>query len=79
MLYFYINDGHIIDWHVGEKVPEIWQPQHSGLPHRFVTMIYADGDELLHIINQFENLPYCKGRSTKWTGEFAKFIFENLK
>lgn len=27
MLVFKLNDGFLIEWHVGEKVPQIWQPE----------------------------------------------------
>lgn len=42
-----------------------------------VTKIYADGDELQLILSRLNNIPHGH-HSTKWKGEWARFIAENL-
>lgn len=59
-------------WYVGTKFPSLIRTED-------VKMVSADGDELMYIINHFVNLPYSKGSVTRWTGEFARFIYENMR
>jgi len=58
-------------WHVGEAKP-------FGADE--VYGIYADGDELEHILYYFENIPKRLGKKTSmtWRNDIAKFIWENL-
>lgn len=41
--------------------------------------VQADGHELNAIAEQFINIAMHNGRVVKWTGETARFIFNNLK
>lgn len=59
-------------WRIGTVFPHHIQTE-------CVQMISADGDELLLIINRFKNIPYTTAQVTRWTGEFARFIYENMK
>jgi hypothetical protein len=79
MLTIVLNDGFEIPWHTGEKIPEIWQAKDPQKPRRFPTDIIADGDELAFILTHFQNLPvFQPGRVQQWSGDFAKFIYNNL-
>ena len=42
-----------------------------------VIEIQADGDELDHILQKFENLPKSNAPVQRWFGDHAKFIFHN--
>lgn len=66
------NDWEIsIGWHVCETKPTLSKGT-------VVTYIQADGDELIFVLNQFDNLPHTKGRVQIWRGIFAQFIYDNL-
>lgn len=40
--------------------------------------VYADGDELETVKNQFSGIPMHNGRTVTWTGETARFIINNI-
>ena len=44
-----------------------------------VVEVQADGDELMHIFNNFTNIPWPNKskRVVVWYGDMAKFIVEN--
>lgn len=79
MLTIIINDRHEINWYVGQKFPELWQPENPHAPRRYVEAVFADGHELEYIRQHFANIPIANGRIVKWNGEMAQFIFDNLK
>lgn len=91
MLYFVTNTGAEIQWHVGNTVPEIFQPKRakehwpSGgekvqLDVNFVVEVQADFTELDYIRAKFKNLPDCPENQTmRWYGETARFIHANLE
>lgn len=41
--------------------------------------LQADGHELDEIRSQFSGIPMTTNRIVNWTGEIARFIFDNLK
>ena len=44
-----------------------------------VADVYADGDELEYIKNNFKNIPICLNKDcNRWYGEIAQFIWNNL-
>jgi len=54
MLTINTTDGHAIEWHVGEPVPEMWGRSKNfdkGLQR--ISFIQADGHELEHIVKLF--------------------------
>ena len=80
MLEIVLNDESEIRWHVGESIPRIWQPENDKLPRRYVDLISASGDELIHIRSTFRGLPDVPGSSiVTWYGDHAKFIYTNLQ
>lgn len=60
------------EWKEGEWFP-IW------IKTERVIMISATEEELKIIQERFSNLPIFKGPYVRWTGEFARFIYENMK
>jgi hypothetical protein len=42
-------------------------------------IVQADGHELEHIKQQFQNIPLTHNRVVRWTGEYAKFIVNNIE
>lgn len=79
MLCIVTNDGYEIGWHVGDKRPEIWQPEDPKKPRRYVATVQADGHELDYIEAHFTNLPMALGtRVVTWEGDLARFIAANL-
>lgn len=89
MLFFTTNTGAEIEWHVGQKKPEIWQPKREKqfwpngeekalLDVNIVVQVYADGDELDHIRKFFKNIPDRMALDMTWFGETARFIHANL-
>jgi hypothetical protein len=82
MLSVILSDNQEFTWHVGEKVPEIWQAKENVFPRppkREVVEIQADGHELERVIETCTNIPLTHGRVVRWFGDHAKFIFHNLK
>lgn len=84
MMIITLSDGSEIQWHVGSKVPEIWQPAAIlKKSHRTVVEIQVDGDELGYVLHNFKNIPLpftIKEKATlRWFGNHAKFIFHNLE
>lgn len=42
--------------------------------------VYATGEELVYVRNNFDNLPFPAGASkVVWKGDFAQFIYDNLR
>lgn len=90
MLVFKTNSGACIEWHVGEKIPVIFQPKRNleywpnGTEKEFpdtiyVVEVYADCHELDLIERQFINLPMPhKSRGGQWFGDMARFIHANM-
>lgn len=105
MLYFTLNNGKTAQWHVGESVPkdllsdrwEAEEEKESGFyvepGHLQVVEVFADSDELTHVLARFENLPKLREttednmttnlivrnfRGTHWFGDHARFIWANL-
>lgn len=74
MLCIYTDDSwnqHSSEWHVGEEKPKA--------EAQFVTSVQADGDELHHILMEFQNLPQSTHKKVvSWYGDHAKFIVGNL-
>lgn len=62
------------EWHIGENSPI----DEATLNGNALFVVYADGDELLWVVEKFSGLPMRSGRSTTWSGEFARFIVSNL-
>jgi hypothetical protein len=60
------------EWHVGEVFPRV-----TVFPRDFIT-IQADGDELQYILSTFQGIPKTTARVVVWTGDFARFIYDNL-
>ena len=46
------------------------------IPH--IERLFATGDELEFIRENFSNIPTRRGNLNIWRGDMAKFIFENL-
>ena len=81
MLYFKTNDNFEIPWHVGQEIPKIWQPQDPEKPRRYVKEIYADGDEMDHIMKLvpgLQELGYFQRRSMTVTGSAALILYALL-
>ena len=73
MLYIKFNNGSDREWHVGRGNKEIKKYSVE------VSSIQADGDELEHIEDKFNNIPTVKSeRVVTWFGDDAKFIVANL-
>lgn len=44
-----------------------------------VVEVHATGEELIHIRNQFDNLPFpASATKVVWKGDLAQFIYDNL-
>ena len=69
MLSFITSQKKEIPWHIGNPCPNIIS----------VIEIQADCDELEYIRRHFTGIPFHTGRVVKWTGEFAKFIYDGIK
>ena len=62
-----------VGWHCGTKTPDL---NHKDDQHAIDVM--ADGDELIYISQQFDNIPITNRKIVRWTGETAQFIMLNL-
>lgn len=83
MMFIVRRGSKLIEWHVGEKVPEdvIVHPGGREEFYRFqdVSEIQADGDELEYIKTNFSHLPMRNHqRIVQWKGALAQFIYDNL-
>ena len=59
-------------WHVGEQ-----SPTHQ-IETSAVTLVQADGDELLYLKQHFKNIPFSDRSVNQWFGDMAKFIAGNI-
>jgi hypothetical protein len=72
MMYIETKCGASIEWHVGEKL-------HENFYDLDVVEVQADGTELIHIQNNFSNVPFHNSKSVqRWFGAMAQFIAHNL-
>ena len=56
MLVILTTDGHEVEWHVGEAVPEIWgQNKNRDKGLQRISFLQADGHELEHIRKLYTN------------------------
>lgn len=89
MLVFQLNTGALIEWHVGEKRPDIFQPKRKAefwpngeekeFPEEnYPVSVTIDGGERYHISHRFMNLPQIAGRIVIYRGDLARFIYDNL-
>lgn len=86
MLYItYKREGYGYDyhtWHIDTKLPEGMKEKLSDSANAEdlsnLVSVYADGDELEWIENNFRNMPVGKGRSTTYFGDMAKMIVAAL-
>jgi len=74
-LYVTTNSSPSLDFphYIGNTYPKFDDPN-------FITTVVevqADSDELERILNKFNNIPYCKSRVVRWTGDYARFILSN--
>lgn len=61
----------VLGWHISEPLPTQKTDE--------IVSVYADEQELSHIIDNFHNLPFNPHkRANVWHGDFAKFIVANL-
>lgn len=61
-------------WYVGQERPNINRFAKSS-----VIKIQADGDELIHIQDGFQNIPYSRLKRVQvWFEPWARFIYDNL-
>ncbi len=61
---------------------EIEKPWHIGCPCPVISRVievHADCDELEYIRRHFTNIPFHTGRTVKWSGDFAWFIYQGIK
>ena len=106
MLYFVLNNGETAGWHIAQRVPSIeleddWEQENEpgdvqafNRERLYVVEVFADSDELTHILRQFDNLPRLKEttddnattnlivrnmRGTRWFGDHARFIHANMR
>lgn len=76
MLHFIFMNGQGRQWHVGQPLPSRPVPDSGG----DVKEIQADGDELLHIRQMFDNIPIVKDAViARWPAPWAEFIYCNLR
>jgi hypothetical protein len=69
MLRFTESDGTDHRWTVGQPRPLFGE----------CTEVWANGEELVFIRNNFDNLPFPAGaKQVVWRGDFARFIHDNL-
>lgn len=64
------------EWFVGKQLRTFI---YDHIEH--VTHVTASGDELLYVLQRFEELPRLRGNPTTrhtWYGDHAKFILDNL-
>jgi hypothetical protein len=72
MLYIRTKQGGCIEWQVGEKL-------HVNFHDIEAVEVQADGTELIHIQNNFSNIPFHNSNSfQRWFGAMAQFIAHNL-
>jgi len=78
-------EGQEIEWHIGEKVPDMWGfagREHDALQR--ISSITADGDELGHIREIFHSrgthftVPMPNKPVSRWYGDIARTIYLNL-
>lgn len=71
-------EGSAMEWHEGESTDVIRRRAPE------TRCVLADGDELLHILYRFQNLPRISPEAKRqlgpwsWFGDHAKFIVGNL-
>ncbi len=68
------REPHHYSWHVGDR-----RPTKNHYPFEDVTEVYADGDELDWVRQNYSNLPlanHCKGMV--WRGDLAQFIYDHM-
>jgi hypothetical protein len=61
------------NWHVGEAKPRLHSRESDNLLY-----VQADGDELLHIMLIFKEIPMTSLPIVKWRQPWASFIVDNL-
>ncbi len=70
------------NWYVNQGIEALreikWQfdRNHYGSQPEYV--VCADGHELDFVLERFKNIPFVASSICKWSGEWAKFIVENL-
>ncbi len=74
MLYIKVGDS-VASWHVRDMFP-FTAKQIECLPVKF---IQADGHELIKIHHLVSNIPKGSGNVTKWFGDTAAFIANELQ
>jgi len=76
MLYIEVEGYMPMKWHIGEPNPV--KSVDLKLVKK-VQSVQADGDELIHIFHNSENLPLpLYPRVVQWFGDHAKFIVANI-
>jgi len=80
MLYVVTTNNLELTWHVGEgTLQHAVESQFGKNAGRIVDTVQADGDELVHIVTRLSGIRVGQtGWSTRWNGEDARFIVENL-
>ena len=72
-----VNGGHktTVNWHIGEP-----RPRHLSIAaEERCILLQANGDELEHILSNFQNIPSTTMHDVVvWTGDMADFIYNNL-
>lgn len=69
MLVFITSQNKERPWHIGIPCPSLI----------CVREVQADCDELEYIRQNFTGIPFHNGRTVKWSGDFAKFIYDGIK
>lgn len=69
MLFFITSQNKEHSWHVGNSCPSLI----------CVREVQADCDELRYILQNFTGIPFHNGRTVKWSGETARFIYDGIR
>lgn len=67
MLVLVDSQGQDYGWHVGT-------PKVQGID---VVLVQADGHELEYVLEKVKNLPTVERAVVRWTGDLARFIYDN--
>ena len=61
------------EWHIKEQLPR------DKLGPVGIVSVGADGDEMEYLAHTLTNIPYNSDKMRgEWTGEMARFIFDNI-
>jgi hypothetical protein len=74
MTMYIVSGPHEYLWHVGENIDNV---KTFGKLNE-INEIQADGDEYVHIVNNFRNLPISGTKIIKWKAPWAQFIVDNF-